>query len=610
MELNLCKLITKIGDDGKYQKSIVLLIFLLWCTCDFLSISIPYLEVNRKISILEPKDNTTIIKTLDYSICKNVQNFKEKTTEISGHSWTIEFDIECSEKYVGMIGSFIFIGVFIGSFLFQILPDYIGRKRTIQISCFFYAFSLFSFTYFKSFFLIFSNLIFNQIFASLAGMTGFMYVLEICSKEKRSSYGAFINSGFSVSGMFYIFIYKQLNNWRYSFYIATAINLFTWYLLYVFLVESPRFYLVQNNLKELYLSLYKIAEVNGEQQNFKEYLESPENEEFKMLKPSLFIDNENINIEMGNENYNNNNDNKNKISYNKDDNNIDYKTIQDNYNGICNNNCNTKEKENIITENNQDLNQDLDINTDDLIKNKDKQTLASASSSSLSSASFFDLFTNKKICLTFLITCYLWLSTSGIYYGLSINIKNLPGDIYTNGLLIYFAEIFSYIVSGWIIETWLGRKYSLILFETISFFGYCFLIISGLRNYWLTIISFVARFAISAVYNIIYTYSVEIYPTSLRAKGFGFNSICARIGGIIFPLVIEFFAEYVSFFFMSLNFIALVLIILLPETKGKILQENLENENENDEEKNELKKEIIKIYNENMEEKIKNTQKI
>jgi hypothetical protein len=192
--------------------------------------------------------------------------------------------------------------------------------------------------------------------------------------------------------------------------------------------------------------------------------------------------------------------------------------------------------------------------------------------------SFLSLLKYPSIRTSFLIMCYIWFSTSGIYYGLSIHLKNLPGDIYTNGIFIYTAELFAYMITGWLInKPRYGRRGSMILFEAVSFTSYLILILFDFKTYEYgkTILSFVGRFAISGVYNIIYTYTTEVYPTVVRAKGFGFNSICARLGGIIFPLFLELMGEYVVNLFASVNLLALVLLFFIPETLGRPLEDNI-----------------------------------
>jgi len=555
-------------------------------TVDFIAISIPYLEVNRKITLFDTKDNQYKNVTLNYTICEHDKNYKNKTAEISGHSCTTEFDIECDPSLVGLIGSFAFTGVLIGSLAFQVIPDLIGRKTTIIVSAIVFIISLIAFCLIKSLKFIYANLIISQIFANICLLTTFMMTLEIVSIENRSFYGAVINSAFSFCGVIFISLYKYLNNWRESFYIATILNLFVLLIFSKFAIESPRYYIYKQEFHKVYVALLRIAKINEKEEALKEFLLNPENSEFQPLLPVSFdgvnyieeIENlksskiknrrfatvadmqmikmENEKTQVANEaekeiiknekveliEINQNNNNEKLINKTKDR--SEYNTITDNNNKI-------EKKENKVEDNN-------DIN-----KPKSENL-------------FLDLLRYKKLRSRFLIACYLWFSTSGIYYGLSINIKNLPGDIYTNGILIYTAEIFSYVISGYIIETSLGRKNSMIIFEFISFFGYLIAFVFTIRSYWLTIISFIARFAISAVYNIIYTYSIEIYPTTLRAKGFGTNSLCARIGGIFFPIIIEMFSDKVQIIFLSLNLISIVLIMYLPETLEKPLKDEID----------------------------------
>lgn len=548
MEKNLDKIINKVGNNGKYQKCLLLIVFMFWLTVDFISVSIPYLEVNRVIKIYDSYSKSFINQTLNYTLCDKENFYKNKTVELSGHSWTIEFDIECDQYLVGLIGSLIFTGVLIGSFLFQAVPDILGRKKTIIISSSLFSLSLVLYCFIKNLKFVYINLVFSQIFSSVCLLTTFMMTLEIVSIDHRSYYGAVINSAFSICGMFFISLYKILNDWRANFFIAALCSSIVMVVYCFYAIESPRFYAYKHDYVNTYKSLIKIAKENGQEKSFEAYLNSAENIDFQALKPDNFKKTDEPYIQLA------------KLE--------DIATDTD----TCNNDqlamATEKEKEILIKNINEKQPQYETINNEkDILKKADKPS---------ASASYWDLITHRNLRNRFLIACYLWFSTSGIYYGLSINIKNLPGDIYTNGIFIYFAEIFSYIVSGWIIETFLGRKYSMIAFETLSLFGYMFIYLFHITSYWQTIISFIARFSISAVYNIIYTYSIEIYPTTLRAKGFGSNSLCARIGGIIFPLFIEFFAEHVTIFFLTLNLLAIILIIFLPETLGKSLKDEID----------------------------------
>jgi hypothetical protein len=49
------------------------------------------------------------------------------------------------------------------------------------------------------------------------------------------------------------------------------------------------------------------------------------------------------------------------------------------------------------------------------------------------------------------------------------------------------------------------------------------------------------------------------------------NSVFGRVGGMIFPLILEILQEKITFVFIALIGIALFLVMFLPETMGKPL---------------------------------------
>ena len=374
----------------------------------------------------------------------------------------------------------------------------------------------------------------------LATLTTFIMTLETVSIDKRSLYGAILNSSYAFSGIFIILLYKFLNNWRITFAILAFMNLIMLIFFYFNALESPRFYLLKRNLKDLFTVFLKIAKINNKEENFIEFINSPENVQYKFLKP--------LNL-------------KNKDFFDEDFKNKEkdsaYIPLQDNYDEAKEN------KDDAITV----------INDVDVIENLNED-----GEKGIRENSYFDLLKYPKIRNKFLIVCYLWFSTSAVFHLISLNIKNLPGDLYTNGLLIYGFEIFSYIFSAFVTETFLGRKYSIILFNSIASVGYLTIFIFHLKDFGMTIVSILSRICVGTVFNILYTYSIEIYPTSLRAKGFGLNSVCARIGGIFMPILYEYLTDKIWILFFCLNMVGVVLVNFLPETLGVSLKNELDDE--------------------------------
>ena len=53
-----------------------------------------------------------------------------------------------------------------------------------------------------------------------------------------------------------------------------------------------------------------------------------------------------------------------------------------------------------------------------------------------------------------------------------------------------------------------------------------------------TMIALIGKTAIAGTFGVIFNYTAELYPTQIRATGFGFCSAMGRIGSIAAPLVI------------------------------------------------------------------------
>lgn len=81
------------------------------------------------------------------------------------------------------------------------------------------------------------------------------------------------------------------------------------------------------------------------------------------------------------------------------------------------------------------------------------------------------------------------------------------------------------------------------------------------------------KFFASNSFNGIYIWSVEIFPTSTRSEGMGFLQFAARVGSALAPLMVKVLkkthhiAPFISL--GALGSIGIVILFVLPETKGK-----------------------------------------
>lgn len=184
-------------------------------------------------------------------------------------------------------------------------------------------------------------------------------------------------------------------------------------------------------------------------------------------------------------------------------------------------------------------------------------------------------------------TLMLWLIWFGIVYSYYGIFTWLPSLLVKQGysivqsfeyvLIMILAQLPGYVAAAWLVEKW-GRKPTL-----ASFIGMCAIAayFFGQANtvnmimFWGCLLSF---FNLGA-WGVLYTYTPEQYPTNIRAFGSGWASAVGRMGGIIAPIVVTHlmvmdngFSQVFMMFTAVLLGVALVILILGEETKGKTLE--------------------------------------
>ena len=184
-------------------------------------------------------------------------------------------------------------------------------------------------------------------------------------------------------------------------------------------------------------------------------------------------------------------------------------------------------------------------------------------------------------------TLMLWLIWFGIVYSYYGIFTWLPSLLVKQGysivqsfeyvLIMILAQLPGYMVAAWLVEKW-GRKATLASFIGMCavaayFFGQASTV--NMIMFWGCLMSF---FNLGA-WGVLYTYTPEQYPTNIRAFGSGWASAVGRMGGIVAPLVVTHmmvmnngFSQVFIMFTAVLLGVALVILILGEETKGKTLE--------------------------------------
>lgn len=202
---------------------------------------------------------------------------------------------------------------------------------------------------------------------------------------------------------------------------------------------------------------------------------------------------------------------------------------------------------------------------------------------------------------TVILVC-VWMGSAWLYYGLILlttsllksvphchggsvsnltNTSQLPCEElqtsdYIEILWTSAAELPGLLFTILVIEIF-GRKLTMAIELVISMIAFLLLFICGPEEL-LAFFLFIARASLSGLYQTVYIYTAEFYPTASRPIGFGVCTSAARIGGILTPFVAQVLFNVSDYAVLAIYagscLLLAVLVLLLPvETKGRALRD-------------------------------------
>ena len=632
MEEKIEKIIELSGNKNRFQYFLEIIIILYWINCNLLSVSLPYLENTSLVSYYDPEKNETIKESMKYDLCKMEKDETFEIIETYKYSWVIEQNLECDKVKTGLIGTIAFTGNMLGALSYPFVSKLAGQKKCLLIGTSLFIILLIVCLFINKFWFYLITLIICNIGSNLMCYSTLTIAGEISAPKLRALFGSLTNFGFGAGGIFYIIMFWVLDSWKWVFIIC-AIFLFVLGLIVIFFfLESPR-YVLQKNVDDFLDILRSIAKFNGRLEIFEKELKEQEfqeiinylkihNKELKNENESNIVSNK-VNQKLTinfNENYNiqlptespkvvpiDKNVNKNQVEndsslYSDLKNNLQNNSNKENDFNDENYKKTNKRKETadtiqiynteniqIVSKNNSNNNnkqtekEDIKINKELKEKNVKKNM------------SPFALIKYRSLRYKFLLMCLIWFSCSGIYNGMTLGIKSLPGNIYINGILLFGVESISYILSG-ILMDWhlLGRKKTAIITLFLSAIFMLFFVIFIDNKKCSIVLYMIIRVCITIPFTEFYTYCLEIYPTSVRGIGFGINAVCNNIGGIVVPMVLELLSKRVIYIiFTVMCGICGLLFFTMEETVGKPMPETIK-EIEEEEMKNKIEMEQMK----------------
>ncbi|XP_039180840.1 solute carrier family 22 member 4 [Crotalus tigris] len=192
---------------------------------------------------------------------------------------------------------------------------------------------------------------------------------------------------------------------------------------------------------------------------------------------------------------------------------------------------------------------------------------------------FLDLFRSRNIAIMTFMSLLLWMLTSIGYFGLSLSTPNLHGDAYFNCFLSAVIEVPAYVIA-WLLLRILPRRYTIsgTLFLGGGVILFIQLVPSDLHILSLILVM-LGKFGVTSAFSMLYVYTAELYPTTVRNMAVGSASMSSRVGSIIAPYFVFLgaYGKFLPYIIMgSLTLLIGILTLLLPESYGKPLPETFD----------------------------------
>jgi MFS family permease len=183
-----------------------------------------------------------------------------------------------------------------------------------------------------------------------------------------------------------------------------------------------------------------------------------------------------------------------------------------------------------------------------------------------------DIFFYKSQKKKMLVLMYLWFAITFSFYGLFINLERKEGNIFIDTIITYTAEVIAELFSGFCANIF-GRVF---MIKYLSFAGGIGFLLNFLINSRTIqpFLIFVSSFGFSGALNILYIYTPESFPTSIRAKTFGFLFLISRAAAVVVPVVSN-ISRHMPLFIAILSSLGGWMTCFLEETLGREMVDDI-----------------------------------
>lgn len=179
-----------------------------------------------------------------------------------------------------------------------------------------------------------------------------------------------------------------------------------------------------------------------------------------------------------------------------------------------------------------------------------------------------------------LLNClFTWFTNSFIYYGMNIHAVALAGNKYTNFILVNLVEVPAIFVAYFLMERF-GRNRILSVFLAVNGMA-CLLteFVVPAGTYGRIVLYVVGKCGVTVSFTVLYVYTTELFPTSMRQT---FMNSCSTVGAIgsmiapLTPLLAGLWSALPMLMFGGSALVSSGLVLMLPETLNQGLPDTVE----------------------------------
>ncbi|CAE1142049.1 unnamed protein product [Acanthosepion pharaonis] len=198
------------------------------------------------------------------------------------------------------------------------------------------------------------------------------------------------------------------------------------------------------------------------------------------------------------------------------------------------------------------------------------------------------IFTVRDLLKRTLIMMFAWVTVIFVYYGLTLNLGVLAGNVYLNLFLNSLFEISVILFAVFFVDRFGRRKLTLSFMVASGITGILTLfpyLYASKDQYWIiTALTTFSRMCIAGAISVICLYTCELYPTCIRNSSVGILAGFARFGGVLSPYIMNLstlapgrVGKSLPLMLMGITcFVSGILLIFLPETTNKPMQDTLD----------------------------------